>query len=1483
MPRSAISLSLPDTTELSTSVNLADSGTFPVLDEAHGYPGDRIGRWELISMLGRGGFGTTWRAVDADGNTAAVKLLGAAPGVELRALRKVCHPRVARYLDSGAVPRPFVAMELVPGVPLDRALSGGAMSEEDAAALAAALFDGLAALHRAGHSHGDIKPANILLDPNDPSTATLIDLSLSDTTHGGTFAYAPPEQLVGGSGGPAGDIYSTGLVVFEALHGHAPWPELALSEAVVRRVSDVPVPTEGPRWLRELVSDLLSPEPSHRPPAALVADRLASRGRGIEAPSLELLARRALTASVERPETEYEVASWQAAGGTLAIVGPQGSGKSHLLEELLSEVVAEGGRAVRVGGPPRTWARSPDGRNPGWLGAVRDVETRTELFAAEVLGEGAAPVIFVDDVAAVDPASLAVLELIAKRKDAAILVTGVQPPIWADLCAVLEPLDRAQVARLVDGVLGYGSQLGSLYDRALQATHGLPAAVVGFVLAAVGADAVTWRGSRWVGDAAALRALDPPPLGRWPVLLSCSAEARTVGGYCSLHPPGLARECLASLAVLSLEATDRAVEQLIASGLAEQRGDMVRCAGRGAAEALTPRGGGLDEHRQLLSFVLGHEPARPARVAWHLAAVADPELTLQWGAPAVKAITLIDAERAAELAESLWPIAPHPELALARLHALARAGRIEEASAFADGLLDDAGLEEERGRVCLALARMHVDATDDPEEARRLLEVAAEAFGGDEPPLAVTILRLQLDAKAGGLAANRADIERMATCEPPDDPDLLDRWLELRVSWAEGLQRDGEPRRALAVLGELPMSLGAGRPARARLEAARSRFLWILGRIDEAAAVLATVLESQWGLSPLTRTRLLNNLGAIQYRSGARSAAVRSWEEAALAFERSQARVELTRVRVNLCQGYRDLGLRERAKAVGLRAVDDAAFLEVPELEAMAMGNLMDVAIEERDWVVARALYRAAHAQAMEHGIAPELVELGRRRAEMAVLQGDPSAVEVAREARDAARTAEDAVEAALCESILALALARAGHSGVHRAIEAALGPLADAGAAGVLAEARLWAAEALLEVDDLEGAVREADAAGTYAEEVEHLRLRVRADGVLARVGDHSQDPQTGARLTQVLAAAAAIAREGELDAILRRLAEVALSLLEGDRAFVVLADSMTVAASATQAAGPAGEPSWSIVRRALLGRREVIAAELGERGDLRDHSSVMTLLLRSAICVPMIVDDDVLGVIYLDSQTTAKLTGSAAAELMRALAALAGVSVCRARDQQSRMVQAARDAAQEERRRNEAALADAASELSRKNAVLEQLNRNLSRAALVDPLSDVGNRRSFQQFIRQLHRESIALGRTYGLALIDIDHFKQCNDRHGHGFGDDVIRGVAQTLSDALRSADRVFRLGGDEFAVVLSDASGQSLSRVLERLRAGVAQRRFTTQSLEPMSVTVSVGGARFDGQEPVAWEELLRIADAALYVAKAAGRDCVRVRSLSGEIG
>jgi diguanylate cyclase (GGDEF)-like protein len=174
------------------------------------------------------------------------------------------------------------------------------------------------------------------------------------------------------------------------------------------------------------------------------------------------------------------------------------------------------------------------------------------------------------------------------------------------------------------------------------------------------------------------------------------------------------------------------------------------------------------------------------------------------------------------------------------------------------------------------------------------------------------------------------------------------------------------------------------------------------------------------------------------------------------------------------------------------------------------------------------------------------------------------------------------------------------------------------------------------------------------------------------------------------------------------------------------------------------------------------------------------------------------------------------------------------------------------------------------------EQLELMLSRMsdlAMVDELTGLKNRRSFFDDIEPVIAGMRRRGRPVAVALLDLDHFKEINDTHGHAVGDDALREVSRRISDTLRQEQIVGRIGGEEFVVLLPDTSpGQALVAI-ERVRKAIGETPLFTVQGVPVGITVSGGIAPLaDGMTvPVALQQ----ADKAMYRAKALGRNRVEV--------
>lgn len=177
----------------------------------------------------------------------------------------------------------------------------------------------------------------------------------------------------------------------------------------------------------------------------------------------------------------------------------------------------------------------------------------------------------------------------------------------------------------------------------------------------------------------------------------------------------------------------------------------------------------------------------------------------------------------------------------------------------------------------------------------------------------------------------------------------------------------------------------------------------------------------------------------------------------------------------------------------------------------------------------------------------------------------------------------------------------------------------------------------------------------------------------------------------------------------------------------------------------------------------------------------------------------------------------------------------------------------------------------LQEANTRLEHLNAELAREAVHDGLTGLFNRAYLDDSLGRELARADRERRPVGLLILDIDHFKTINDRHGHGVGDHVLRRVADLVRSQVRAGDIPCRYGGDELVAVMPGATVQEALQVGERIRRSVAQTSLAADG-GPVHATISVGVAVYSDDAPSA-ADLFRAADRALYLAKDRGRDRV----------
>ncbi len=171
---------------------------------------------------------------------------------------------------------------------------------------------------------------------------------------------------------------------------------------------------------------------------------------------------------------------------------------------------------------------------------------------------------------------------------------------------------------------------------------------------------------------------------------------------------------------------------------------------------------------------------------------------------------------------------------------------------------------------------------------------------------------------------------------------------------------------------------------------------------------------------------------------------------------------------------------------------------------------------------------------------------------------------------------------------------------------------------------------------------------------------------------------------------------------------------------------------------------------------------------------------------------------------------------------------------------------------------------------------NARLEQLAQTDSLTQLLNRRALTERITAEMERALRYDSSMALLMIDLDHFKSVNDTYGHLVGDDVLRDVAELLTVTIRTTDMVARYGGEEFLVLLPETDDAGAESFAERIRVAIESHKFGGRADKaPLHLTTSVGVATFPAARIESVEDLFARADAALYRAKADGRNRVRL--------
>jgi diguanylate cyclase (GGDEF)-like protein len=305
------------------------------------------------------------------------------------------------------------------------------------------------------------------------------------------------------------------------------------------------------------------------------------------------------------------------------------------------------------------------------------------------------------------------------------------------------------------------------------------------------------------------------------------------------------------------------------------------------------------------------------------------------------------------------------------------------------------------------------------------------------------------------------------------------------------------------------------------------------------------------------------------------------------------------------------------------------------------------------------------------------------------------------------------------------------------------------------------------------------------------------------------------------------------DLDQLLRQIIDVLAKEIQAERALIILRHPIT---GEMRIANSTANVDTSTLEDAILFSKTIVSDVVNKgksifsRDVIKDSTysktdSVMNLKIRSLMCVPLIAkqNGDIIGTVYVDNRSVGNIFSKEDLTLLESFASLAGMAI--------------------------------------ENAHLYEL-------AIMDELTKCYVRRYFEQRVREEFSRAERQGSPMSLLMIDVDQFKEINDRYGHPAGDTVLKEMTTTFKRNLRTYDLLARIGGDEFAIILPEVAFQDAYRVAEKIRTATAQLVFPGMQGK---TTISIGISCYPLHHVNNVESLLKKADVALYKAKQMGRN------------
>jgi len=334
---------------------------------------------------------------------------------------------------------------------------------------------------------------------------------------------------------------------------------------------------------------------------------------------------------------------------------------------------------------------------------------------------------------------------------------------------------------------------------------------------------------------------------------------------------------------------------------------------------------------------------------------------------------------------------------------------------------------------------------------------------------------------------------------------------------------------------------------------------------------------------------------------------------------------------------------------------------------------------------------------------------------------------------------------------------------------------------------------------------------------------------------------------LSTVMQVSQVISSEIMLERLLQKIMHMSIANAGAERGYLCLESDggLTVEASEDVGTGEArvlqgvaleecGGISRAIVNYVWRSGTPLILADAMADGAFMNDPHVVSQRCKSILCAPIIHKGKVSGILYMENNLTVGAFTPERLEILRIIAAQAAISL--------------------------------------ENAKLFDL-------ATTDGLTKLFVHRYFQLMLDQEIQRARRYGRPFSLAMIDIDHFKRFNDTYGHQAGDEVLKQVARVIRRNVRAVDIAARYGGEEFVVIFPETDADKAMIAAEKIRRQVEELEVPYEN-RMLRVTVSLGVSAFPRHAGVK-EALIKSADAALYVSKRAGRNCIHMGERLGE--